>query len=825
MISTSSRLLLLIALSAFLRAHGQESGRPDPFAQSVMPFLSQNCYACHSEKPAIGKLDIKSLETAASALESRESWEKILQKLRTGEMPPPGLPRPDPDERRSVMGWIEGEIARADSLAAPDPGRVTARRMNRAEYNNTVRDLLGVQFRPADDFPQDDSGYGFDNNGDVLSLSPALMEKYLDAAETVSRIALFGPKPLEPVLTRYDPAFMNFDESKEAKLDYDETGLSLPSALHVMHRFPADGEYDFTGLIRGFRPPGSEPVAMAFWIDGKMAGAVDVEVPPSGELSGQVGRIRAGTSAGEHWLAVSFLRVYEGLPAEYQGPNPSKRPPPTPPDPNDLFRPAPNATQEEIAELDKQKARFLERRRQPAGAADPRRRASAGFFMSNLDVTGPYEQKLGPSREALEKIYVCGHLDGAHQPGCARTIVSGLARRAYRRPPTQLEVSELAGLVSMVQREGDSFEEGIALAIQRLLVSPRFLYRIEQKEGAADKGVHAISNYELASRLSYFLWSSIPDEELMNLADQGVLRDATVLEAQVRRMLRDPKASALVENFGGQWLQFRALESVKPDRDAFPAFQEYLRMSMREETERFFEHIMREDRSIVEFIDADYTFLNQRLAEFYGVPGVKGQAFRKVDVSGTQRGGVLTQGSVLTVSSYATRTSPVLRGKWVLENILNAPPPPPPPGIPELEEAPAGASASVREQMEAHRSDLTCASCHARMDPLGFGLENFDAIGAWRMKDRDFPIDASGELPDGRSFRSPVELKIILKADRDACTEGMTGKMLTYALGRGLESYDRPAVRAIARRVAGNDYRFSSLVLGIVESLPFQNQK
>jgi hypothetical protein len=564
---------------------------------------------------------------------------------------------------------------------------------------------------------------------------------------------------------------------------------------------------------------------MAFWIDGKMVGAVDVEVPQSGELSGQLGRIRAAVTAGEHWLAVSFPRIYEGLPPEYQGPKPSRRPPPAPPDPDDLFRPAPNATPQEIAELEKRKARFLERRRRPAGDADSRRRASAAFFMSNLDVTGPYAQKLGPSPDALRKIYACGHLDGGHHPGCARAIVSDLARRAYRRPPAQLEVDELAGLVSMVQKDGDSFEEGIALAIQRLLVSPRFLFRIEQTGGAADQGVHAISNHELASRLSYFLWSSMPDEELMKVADQGVLRDAAVLASQVRRMLRDPKASALVENFGGQWLQFRALESHKPDRDAFPGFQGYLRMSMREETERFFEHIMREDRSIIEFIDADYTFLNQRLAEFYGVPGVKGQEFREVDVSGTQRGGVLTQGSVLTVSSYATRTSPVLRGKWVLENILNAPPPPPPPGIPELEEALAGASASVREQMEAHRSNLTCASCHARMDPLGFGLENFDAIGAWRAKDRDFPIDPSGELPDGRSFRSPGELKVILKADRDAFTEGMTEKMLTFALGRGVESYDRPAVRAIARRVAGNDYRFSSLILGVVESLPFQNQK
>ena len=377
----------------------------------------------------------------------------------------------------------------------------------------------------------------------------------------------------------------------------------------------------------------------------------------------------------------------------------------------------------------------------------------------------------------------------------------------------------------MVQRTGDPFEEGLALAMQRLLISPNFLFRIEHGTELPGKPFQAVADYELASRLSYYLWSSMPDDELMRLAGEGRLRDEAVLDAQVHRMLQSPKAQALVKNFGGQWLQFRALESIKPDRDVFPAFQEYLRKSMAEETEQFFAYIVQQDRPITDFIAADYTFLNEKLANFYGIPGVKGNEFRKVDLAGTPRGGVLTQASILTVTSYANRTSPVLRGKWVLENILNAPPPPPPPGVPPLEESSVGPTASLRKKMEAHRTNTTCASCHARMDPLGFGLENFDAIGAWRTKDGEHDIDASGKLPDGRSFNGPTELREILTADRDAFTVGMTERMLTYALGRGLETYDRRTVRSIARETAENDYRLSSLVAGIVKSLPFQHRQ
>jgi len=420
----------------------------------------------------------------------------------------------------------------------------------------------------------------------------------------------------------------------------------------------------------------------------------------------------------------------------------------------------------------------------------------------------------------------CGHADGHHQADCATKIVASLAHRAYRRPVTSQEVAQLTALATKGQREGGTFDEGIALALQAILVSPDFLFRIEPDlriEKDKDQGAHAISQHELASRLSYFLWSSMPDDELLQAADRGTLRQAPVLKAQVRRMLQDEKSHALVENFGGQWLELRRLESVKPDRQRFPEFEDYLRISMRLETEKFFENIIHEDRSIVDFIDGQYSFLNERLAQLYKIPGVKGPEFRKVSLAGTpERGGILTQASVLTVSSYATRTSPVLRGKWLLENILNEPPPPPPANVPNLDEAAIGSAASLRQQLEAHRQNPTCASCHAKMDPLGFGLENFNAIGAWRTQDGKFPVDASGTLPDGRSFRGPQELRAILKADRNSFTECLTEKILTYALGRGIERYDQPAIKEIVHNVAANEYRFSSLVLEIVNSLPFQ---
>jgi hypothetical protein len=478
--------------------------------------------------------------------------------------------------------------------------------------------------------------------------------------------------------------------------------------------------------------------------------------------------------AGEHWLSVTILRMYEGLPAVFKGPKPSN----------------------------------------VEGKVGTR--GVDAFFVMYLHVVGPHNQVKGPSQESLTKVFGDNARAPRDAPG-VRKIVADLARRAYRRPVTDKEIEELVELIAMVQKDGDSFEEGLCLAIQRMLISPHFLFRIEKGE--------QLSQHELATRLSYFLWSTMPDEELLRYADEGKLQKPEVLEAQVRRLLKDDKAHALVENFCGQWLRTRALESHLPDRNKFPEFTDYTRMSMKQETELFFEHILREDRPITDFLDGHYTFLNQRLAEFYGIAGVKGHEFRKVDLKGSPRGGVWRHASVLTVSSYGNRTSPVLRGKWILENLLNAPPPPPPPDVPILDEKELGKSVSLRDQLVKHRSNTTCASCHARMDPLGLALENFDAIGRWREKDGQLTIDASATLADGRDVKGPDGLAAILKADREAFAECLAEKMLIYALGRGLDRNERKTVKALSQRMAHEDYRFSSLVLGIVRSEPFQTRK
>ena len=789
------------------------------FDTTLRPFLSRHCDSCHNARVNAAGVDLTAYKTSAALGKDPHVWEHVVQKVRSGEMPPKGTPRPSSDSVKTVTAWIEGVLAQAEQAAGPNPGRVTARRLNRAEYNNTVRDLLGVDFHPADDFPQDDSGYGFDNIGDVLSLSPVLMEKYLNAAEKVARAAFYGPGKIAPVLTKNHPPEQVFKERAKPQLEYDLSGLSLPNAIHGVHRFPAEGDYDVRIVLGGVRPRGSAPVQVAFWVDGKQTQVLTVDPTTRASFSdveqnfaGHGGSFRVRLPAGDHWMATSILNLYDGLPPSYNGPNPSKTvvaplaPPELPPNPSPSEIDAFNALKKKLAEM------------KPTPANQVRVRV--------MEFAGPYNVAQGPSPESIRKIYTCGHLHGGHNFECARKIVGDFARRAFRRPVAPAEVDRYAKLVTLAQGQGDSFEEGLCLSLQAVLVSPHFLFRIEQDPKiTVTPGAYPISQYELASRLSYFLWSSMPDEELTRCAAQGTLRKPEILAAQVRRMLKDPKSRALVENFGGQWLELRKLEAAKPDPVRYPDWDEYLRLSMRHETEEFLAHLLREDGSLLDLLDADYSYLNERLARFYGIPGVKGPEFRKVSLAGTPRGGILTQASVLTVSSYPTRTSPVLRGRWVLENVLNAPPPPPPPGVPTLDETKVGEAASLRKQLEAHRVNPTCASCHSRMDPLGFGLENFDAIGGWRTADGKFPIDASASLPDGRSFRGPGELKKVLKGDRDAFTQCVTEKLLTYGLGRGLERYDRPTVKAIAARVAKQEYRFPALVLEIVNSAPFQMRR
>ena len=814
-------------------ASAQTPTEADPtFEKVVQPFFANNCYTCHNDERQTGDLSLEAFKTAASLTRDRATMKFILDKLNAGAMPPAKMPRPKPEDVKLVTQWLSHQLATApvkegtpggtSKPAETNSGRVTARRLNRIEYDNTVRDLLGVDLHAADDFPQDDSGYGFDNIGDVLSLSPVLMEKYLAAAEKISRTAIFGVEPLKPVLVRLRSSERNQPHQLTPLTDYDLTGLSLPNAIHTTYRFPAGGEYVIRAHLGGDRPAGSEPIQLALWVDGQQIQVVHFDparvasftnAAERQELGGMTREFRTKIAAGDHWLAVSIPRLYEGLPESYKGPNPSKLPVPPPP----AFKPPPDLPPQEIEARRKE----LEKRRAEKVPANSAR-------ITSLELGGPYAVTQGPARESQKKIYACGHLDGHHTRGCARLIVENLVRRAYRRPVTPKEVTQLTGLIADVQTDGGTFEEGLATAIQAMLLSPHFLFRIERTPATplTVASARSLSQHELASRLSYFLWSSMPDDTLLAAADRGQLAQPKALEAQVRRMLLDPKSHALVENFGGQWLQVRKLESVKPDRKRFAEFDEYLRLSMRRETEMFFESIVREDSSILDFIDADYTYLNDRLAHFYNVPNVQGTEFRKVLFApDDHRGGLLGQASVLTISSYANRTSPVLRGKWVLENLVGAPPPPPPPDVPNLDEAKIGLSSSMREQLEQHRKNAVCASCHTRMDPLGFGLENFDAIGAWRTRDGQFPINASGTLPDGRSFEGPQGLESILKAQPDVFAECLARKLLIYALGRGLEPRDDPAVKQIVKNVAANNYRFSSLVLGIVKSELFQKRR
>jgi len=837
----SSTLILLCAFASatFLifeqhaQSAGQQPAAADPeaiFTKSIKPFFADNCFACHSEERQTADLSLESFKTAASLTKDRVTMKLILEKLKTGAMPPAKMPRPKPEDLTLVTNWLSTELEKdPGKRSAPvekakvvdaGAGPVTARRLNRVEYNNTVRDLLGVDLQPADDFPQDDSGYGFDNIGDVLSLSPVLMEKYLAAAEKLSRTAIFGASPLKPTSVRLRTPERNVPTQMIPLTEYDKSGLNLPNAIHTVYRFPVAGEYVIRAHLGGDRPPGSEPIEVALWLDGKLVtsapfdpakGASFTDAAERQVLWGLIQEFRTKVTAGDHWIAVAIPRLYEGLPVSYNGPNPSRRPIPAMPP----FKPPPDLTPEGIEKLRKE----VEKRRAEKVPANNAR-------IGSLELGGPYSVAQGPSAASTKRIYVCGHLHGEHTRACARMIVEHLVHRAYRRPVTRVEVDQLTNLISAVQKDGGSFAEGLATTIQAVLLSPHFLFRIERSPAKTPTPSRGLNQHELASRLSYFLWSSMPDDALLSAADRGRLAQPAALAAQVRRMLLDPKAHALVENFGGQWLQVRRLESVKPDRKRYPEFDEYLRLSMRRETELFFESILREDRSILDFIDANYSYLNERLARLYKVPDVQGPEFRKVEFKPeAHRGGLLGQASVLTISSYANRTSPVLRGKWVLENLVGSPPPPPPADVPNLDEAKIGSTSSMREQLEQHRQNPICASCHTRMDPLGFGLENFDAIGGWRTKDGQFAINASGVLPDGRSFDGPQALAAILKAEPDAFTECLTEKLMIYALGRGLEPGDKPAVKQIVKDVRANNYRVSSVILGIVNSEPFRKRR
>jgi hypothetical protein len=748
------------------------------FDQHVGTFVQQNCTPCHNDRLKTGGLVLSKYHDTAAMLRDRLLWEKVITRVRAGEMPPKRLSRPKPEEIAAATNWIEAQFDAVDTKSKPDPGHLTAHRLNRVEYNNTVRDLLAVKFNPAADFPADDSGYGFDNIGDVLSVSPVLMEKYLAAAKKIANEAIPPGGIPKPTLIRYSPEH----RPSEKRLILEHT-----------FDLPAEGDYDLRANVSGRK---DRAFRIELQLDGKQIQASDVDIDEDKPRSYET---RLHVAYGEHVLR-AILTPREASAAELA-----------------IAEKIRSGDEAELREsLAEHPEKTAEIKRQHALSNPP-------AYVDAIDIRGPFHAQPPPLPEAYKRVFVCGHGPGQHNARCARTDLNHLARLAYRRPVTEADVDKLLRLVSLAQHDGLPFEPSMRVGIEAILVSPSFLYRLERDPNPGDpSAIHPVSDLELASRLSYFLWSSTPDDELLGLAEKHRLHNPDILHTQVRRMLGDRKSEALVDNFAGQWLELRNLDSVQPDADEFPQFDEQLRQAMYTETRMFFQSVVQEDRSILDFLNGKYTFVNERLADFYGIPGIRGDQFRRVDLDGTERSGVLTQASVLLITSYPTRTSPVLRGKWILENVLNTPPPPPPPGVGSIDGQSGVVTGTMRQQMEKHRANPACAGCHTRMDPLGFALENYNAIGAWRTHDGTLPVDASGILPNGATFNGPAELKKILASNRDAFANCLTEKLLTYALGRGLNGYDRPAIKKIVSTLAANEYRFSSLIDGIVESTPFE---
>jgi Protein of unknown function (DUF1592)/Protein of unknown function (DUF1588)/Protein of unknown function (DUF1587)/Protein of unknown function (DUF1585)/Protein of unknown function (DUF1595)/Ca-dependent carbohydrate-binding module xylan-binding/Planctomycete cytochrome C len=738
------------------------------FKEHVAPLLAKYCFKCHGEiKPKAG-LNLSAYSGEQSVQNAKKTWEKVRHYVESHEMPPEDRPQPSAEEAERITSWIVTQLSDVNCQGPINPGRVTLRRLNMAEYTNTIRDLLGINFKAADDFPSDDVGYGFDNIGDVLTLPPLLLEKYMAAAESIAQQAIVGDDPSDAPLTKWEAE--KLDDEAGGKL-FGKTGRILESEgeIGVLHTFPSDGEY--VVRVRGFgQQAGREPVRMAVKIGGETSRLLEVTAEEDEQAEYQV---RSFVQKGEKRVAVAFL--------------------------NDFYDPE---------------------------NPDPKKR-DRNLVVDSFEIVGPVGLENRALPESHRRI-IFRAPTRENRVECARAIVEKFALRAYRRPPRTEDLEHLLKLVELAEQNGDRFEKGIQLAVQAVLVSPSFLFRIESDQRLQPREnppIVYLSDYSLASRLSYFLWSSMPDDELFALAEKNMLRNPANYEAQIKRMLHDPKSRALVENFAGQWLQLRNLKLANPDPERFPAFNDALRADMVTETELFFGALMREDRSLLEFVDADFTFLNERLADHYGIPDVQGDYFRRVALVGDQRGGLITQASILTVTSNPTRTSPVKRGKWILEQILGTPPPPPPPDVPELkEEKELAKEATLRERMEQHRADPNCATCHSKMDPLGFGLENFDAVGAWREREGKFPIDASGVLPTGQTFQGPKQLKAILKTREQDFVRCLTEKMLVYALGRGLEYDDKCAVDQIVDSLAKDDYRFSRLVIGIASSDPFQKR-
>ena len=757
-----------------------------PAAVSPREAIDQYCISCHNARLASGELRLDTLDLSTPG-EHADVWEKVVRKLQTRAMPPAGARRPDEATYRALIDSLTSTLDRP-AAAQPNPGRPMLRRLNRSEYANAIRDLLALDVDASALLPADDSAYGFDTIGDVLGVSPSLQERYLSAAAKISALAV-GDATRGPVAETYR---VRQDLSQNQHLE----GLPLGTVggLAVQHVFPVDGEYEFRIRLQQTN-------------FGNLRG---LDYPQQVETSVDGARVHVASIGGNADLAMMFEHPQN----------------------------AGDAIEARLVSRVKVKAgarpvsvAFI--RNLPIG--DTRRIQQ--FLRSSVDtldwtglphiqavtITGPFGVTVSGDTPSRRRIFTCRSGAAIRELACARQIISTLARRAYRQPVGEGDLKPLLDFYQTGRRES-GFEAGIQRALQAILASPRFTFRIERDPAGIPTGrAYAISDIELASRLSFFLWSSIPDDALLTVAASGTLHTPAVLEQQVRRMLADRKSEALVKNFAGQWLQLRNVKSILPNSDEFPDFDDSLRQSMLRETELFVESIIREDRSVIDLLTANYTFVNERLARHYGIPNVYGSRFRKVSLADDARRGLLGQGSILALTSHAERTSPVVRGKWVLDNILGAPVPPPPPDVPTFKDnEPGQKPKTMRELMAQHRNNPSCATCHRMMDPIGFALENFDAVGAWRTREPAGPIDASAELPDGITVQGPVTLRHALVKRPEVFVTTLAEKMMTYGLGRGLTYHDMPTIRSVVRSSEANKYRFSAVVLAIVKSEPFR---
>jgi hypothetical protein len=773
--------------SAGARQTVSDAGSAQAEAPPQRVLLNRYCISCHSQRVKTAGLALDTLDITNVGHDAA-TWEKVVRKLKAGVMPPASRPRPDEPTNDAFVAWLENELDRA-STAAPNPGRTeTFHRLNRAEYHNAVRDVLALDLDVADLLPADDSSYGFDNIAGVLRVSPALMERYLTAAKTISRLAVGTvPGNVDTDVYRVAPDAQQHDRADG--LQFGTRGGTL-----IRHLFPVDGEYEIRVDVSGGRGRDVHQLEVTF--EGTQVRLFTLT--PGGRSRGEAAygdaanklEVRVPVKAGPHEIGVAFLR----------------RPP---------------ALVEQIREPF-QNPRVSGNDGGPGGPLP---------WVTGVTVAGPYLPQGPGDTPSRRKIFVCRPATEADEPRCAKSILTAAARRAYRGTATEEGIQELLDFYNAGRTEGGTFDAGIELAMRRLLVSPEFLFRVEvdpalragRAAGTAN-GVYRVSDVELASRLSFFLWSSVPDDELLTLASQGRLKDDAVVERQVRRMLADPRSESLTTNFAGQWLQLRNMANVRPGDPYSLTFDESLRQAMWKETELFFGSILRENRGVLDMLTADYTYLNERLAQHYDIRNVQGSHFRRVTLPpDSPRRGLLGQGSILTITSHAIRTSPVFRGKWVLLNVLGTPPPEPPPNVPALVDKKTQAKVqTMRERMAAHRDNPTCSTCHSLIDPAGFALENFDAIGRWRTVDESFnPIDASGVLPDGTKFDGVTDLRAALVRKPERFVTTVTEKLLTYALGRGLEFYDMPAVRRIVRESRADGFKFQSIVAGVAKSYPF----